>query len=191
VKKRESPVRAPGPQTQHAGQDSSPKAYRTENNHLKSMKKTVGVYWGRFNPPHKGHIALVRRLVTKVDLLTIAVGSAESKNTKRNPFSGDERVEMLKSYLREQDVKVKDFIAVKDGDSWASSIDSLLEKCGKFDVLRARSRLKYNRILLSSERFERKNESTFPKQDNALPADCLLSGWSLRMVHRILHLSSS
>ncbi len=99
------------------------------------MKKTVGVYWGRFNPPHKGHIALVRRLVKKVDLLIVAVGSAECKNTRRNPFSGDERVKMLRSYLREQDIKVKDVIAVKDGKSWTSSIDNLFEKCGKFDVL--------------------------------------------------------
>lgn len=99
------------------------------------MKKTVGVYWGRFNPPHKGHIALVKRLVKKVDLLIVAVGNAEGKNTKRNPFSGDERVEMLKSYLREQNIKVKDVVAVEDGSSWASSIDNLFEKCGKFDVL--------------------------------------------------------
>ena len=99
------------------------------------MKKTVGVYWGRFNPPHKEHISLVKRLVKKVDLLIVAVGSAESKNTKRNPFSGDQRVEMLKSYLREQGIKVKDVVAVKDGDSWTSSIDNLFEKCGKFEVL--------------------------------------------------------
>ena len=99
------------------------------------MKKTVGVYWGRFNPPHKGHIALARRLATKVDLLTIAVGRAEGKDTKRNPFSGDERVRMLKSYLKEEKIRVKSVVAVDDGRSWASSIDNLFERCGKFDVL--------------------------------------------------------
>lgn len=122
------------------------------------MKKTVGVYWGRFNPPHKGHIALVKKLVKRVDLLIIAVGSAESKNTKRNPFSGDERVEMLKSYLREQHIKVEDVIAAKDGNSWASSIDNLFEKCGKFDVLftdhKAIARLVGNRVKVVS--FERR-----------------------------------
>ena len=49
------------------------------------MKRTVGVYGGRFNPPHKGHIALAKRLVKKVDFLIVAVGSAKSRNTKRNP----------------------------------------------------------------------------------------------------------
>jgi|SRR5208337_233199 len=125
-----------------------------------SMKKTVGVYWGRFNPPHKGHIALVKRLVKKVDLLIVAVGSAGSKNTKRNPFSGEERVEMLKSYLREQNIKVKDVIAVKDGNSWTSSIDNLFEKCGRFDVLftdhRLIAKLVGNRLKVVS--FERKGD---------------------------------
>jgi nicotinamide-nucleotide adenylyltransferase len=124
------------------------------------MKKTVGVYWGRFNPPHKGHIALVKRLVKKVDLLIVAVGGAENKNTKRNPFNGDERVEMLKSYLREQHIKVEDVIAVKDGKSLASSIDNLFEKCGRFDVLftdhKAIARLVGNRVKVVS--FERKGD---------------------------------
>ena len=99
------------------------------------MKKTVGVYWGRFNPPHKGHIVLIKRLVKKVDFLIVAVGSAEKKNTKRDPFSGDERVKMLRSYLKEQSIKVENVVAVEDGRSWASSINNLFEKCGKFDVL--------------------------------------------------------
>ncbi|MGD0397206.1 MAG: adenylyltransferase/cytidyltransferase family protein [Nitrososphaerales archaeon] len=124
------------------------------------MKKTVGVYWGRFNPPHKGHIALVKRLVKKVDLLIVAVGNAESKNTKRNPFSGDERVKMLKGYLKEQDIKVEDVVAVEDGNSWASSIDNLFEKCGKFEILftdhKTIARLVGNRVKVVS--FERKGD---------------------------------
>jgi len=42
---------------------------------------------------------------------------------------------MLRSCLREEKVKVKNIIAVEDGDSWASSIHNLSEKCGEFDVL--------------------------------------------------------
>lgn len=97
--------------------------------------KTTGVYWGRFNPPHRGHIALIGRLVKDVDSLIVAVGSAEIRDTKRNPFSGDERVKMLKSYLRELNVRVSDVVAVDDGKSWASAVDNLFEKCGRFDVL--------------------------------------------------------
>jgi len=99
------------------------------------VKKTTGVLWGRFNPPHKGHIALIRRLAKRVDALVIAVGNSETSDTMRDPFSGVERVRMMKSYLREQKIVVKDVVAVADGDSWTSSVDNLFEKCGSFDVL--------------------------------------------------------
>jgi len=99
------------------------------------MRKKVGVIWGRFNPPHKGHVALVRRLAKKVDVLVIAVGGAEHNDTKRNPFSGKERVAMLKSYLREESIPVKSVIAIEDGRSRTSSIDNLFKKCGRFDIL--------------------------------------------------------
>jgi nicotinamide-nucleotide adenylyltransferase len=97
--------------------------------------KTRGVLWGRFNPPHTGHIALIEGLAKQVDSLTVAVGSAEQKNTRRNPFSGNERVKMLKSYLKERKVEVRDVVAVDDGSSWASSIDGLFQRCGRFDIL--------------------------------------------------------
>jgi len=92
--------------------------------------------------------------------LIVAVGNAESKNTKRNPFSGDERVKMLKGYLKEQDIKVEDVVAVEDGNSWASSIDNLFEKCGKFEILftdhKTIARLVGNRVKVVS--FERKGD---------------------------------
>jgi nicotinamide-nucleotide adenylyltransferase len=101
----------------------------------RKLEKTVGVYWGRFNPPHRGHIALIRRLVKKVDYLIIAIGNAEVRNTKRNPFSGAERAAMMKSYLRERGIRVWRVVEVKDGDTWPSSISNLFERCGRFDVL--------------------------------------------------------
>ena len=99
------------------------------------MKKTVGVVWGRFNPPHRGHVALIERLAKSVDFLIVAVGNAEGRNTRRDPFSGDERVEMMRRYLKERNVRVKGVVAVRDGETYASSVDNLFKKCGKFDVL--------------------------------------------------------
>ena len=67
-------------------------------------RNNIGVYWGRFNPPHYGHLRLIKKLVREVDILIVAVGSAEDKNTKRNPFSGGERAQMMRAFLREEDV---------------------------------------------------------------------------------------
>jgi nicotinamide-nucleotide adenylyltransferase len=97
----------------------------------------TGVYWGRFNPPHKGHISLIENLLKKVDKLIIAIGSSKEKNTKRNPFNGKERKLMLVSYLKERKInldKVK-IIEVPDGKSYESSVKNLLKLIPKFDVL--------------------------------------------------------
>ncbi len=100
------------------------------------MKKITGVYWGRFNPPHKGHLKLIKKIRKEVDELVIAIGSAEFKNSKRNPFDGQEKKEMMTDYLKElkigSNVKV---ITVPDGKSISSAVQNLFETCGKFDVL--------------------------------------------------------
>ncbi len=100
------------------------------------MKKITGVYWGRFNPPHKGHLKLIKKIRKEVNKLIIAIGSAEFKNTKRNPFDGQEKKEMMTAYLKElkigSNVKV---ISVSDGKSMRYAVRNLFEACGKFDVL--------------------------------------------------------
>jgi nicotinamide-nucleotide adenylyltransferase len=96
----------------------------------------IGVYWGRFNPPHKGHMAVIKKLLLLVDRLIIAIGSSEFKNTKRNPFSGTERTSMIRAYLKEEGIDRKRVrvIAVPDGNSYRSAIKNLNRLCPKFDV---------------------------------------------------------
>lgn len=97
----------------------------------------IGLYWGRFNPPHKGHLQLIKKLLNEVDSLIIAIGSAEFKNTKRNPFDGNEKKKMMEAYLKEQEIDTRKIkvIAVPDGKSFSSAIKNLFEFCGNFDVL--------------------------------------------------------
>lgn len=94
-----------------------------------------GVYWGRFQPPHKGHLKLIRKLQKEVDTLIVAVGSAEFKNTRRNPFDGEERVRMMKAYLKEEGIRGVEVVPVRDGRSYSEAIKNLLASCPAFDVL--------------------------------------------------------
>ena len=97
----------------------------------------TGVYWGRFNPPHKGHLFIIKTLIKEVDTLIIAIGSAEIKNTKRNPFDGNERKIMMKVYLKENKLPIRriKIITDPDGKSFSSGIKNLFRLCGKFDVI--------------------------------------------------------
>lgn len=63
-----------------------------------------GLYVGRFQPPHKGHIEVVKEIIREVEELIIVVGSAQESHTFENPFTAGERVHMLKEALREEGV---------------------------------------------------------------------------------------
>jgi nicotinamide-nucleotide adenylyltransferase len=69
------------------------------------MKKR-GLFIGRFNPPHKVHIKIIKDLLEKVDELTIVVGSAQYSHQLRNPFTAGERIEMIKLALEEAGISL-------------------------------------------------------------------------------------
>jgi nicotinamide-nucleotide adenylyltransferase len=96
-------------------------------------KLSTGVYWGRFNPPHKGHLRVIRKL-TKSWNLVVAIGSSEHRDERRNPFSGAERKRMMESYLKELEIRGVRVVSLKDGRSEAWAIDNLIKKC-KPDVV--------------------------------------------------------
>ncbi len=97
------------------------------------VHRKVGVYWGRFNPPHKGHMRVIRRLKEQCDLI-VAVGSSEHKNEKKNPFSGAERKQMIESYLRELKMGGVRVVTLVDGRSFKWAIDNMMKRCNP-DVL--------------------------------------------------------
>lgn len=60
-----------------------------------------GLFIGRFQPMHLGHLDAVKRLAARHDELLVAVGSANVSHTPVNPFTGGERVAMIHAALRE------------------------------------------------------------------------------------------
>jgi cytidyltransferase-like protein len=55
------------------------------------------------NPPHKGHMKLIK-ILGQVDNIIIVIGASQYKNTKGDPFDGYERKKMLEAYLEEEGV---------------------------------------------------------------------------------------
>ena len=50
---------------------------------------------GRFQPVHKGHVALVTRALEDCQSVVVGIGSAAAKPSLKNPFTADERRQML------------------------------------------------------------------------------------------------
>ncbi|RPJ28200.1 MAG: nicotinamide-nucleotide adenylyltransferase, partial [Nitrosopumilales archaeon] len=58
-----------------------------------------GLFIGRFQPFHLGHIAAIKFAFTNVDELIIAIGSSQASYDPQNPFTAGERLSMIKDSL--------------------------------------------------------------------------------------------
>jgi len=54
---------------------------------------------GRFQPFHLGHLKLIEVAAENSDRLIIGIGSSQESNTRENPFTSDERKEMIENSL--------------------------------------------------------------------------------------------
>jgi len=65
------------------------------------LRPTVGLFVGRFQPLHRGHLEAIKDLMKKVDELVIVIGSSQYSHTLENPFTAGERVKMVRLALAE------------------------------------------------------------------------------------------
>jgi nicotinamide-nucleotide adenylyltransferase len=68
------------------------------------MNDVRGLYIGRFQPFHKGHLQVVEHLLEKVDELVIVIGSAQYSHQLENVFTAGERITMIKLALEEAEL---------------------------------------------------------------------------------------
>ncbi|KSW12273.1 nicotinamide-nucleotide adenylyltransferase [Pyrodictium occultum] len=58
------------------------------------------LFFGRFQPFHRGHLAAVNWLLERYDEVVVLVGMADESHTWRNPFTAGERLLMIREALR-------------------------------------------------------------------------------------------
>ena len=99
------------------------------------MTTTTGLFVGRFQPFHKGHMETVRFALKSVDTLVMVVGSAQKSHEMRNPFTAGERIMMIKASLdagkKNMDSCRVLIVPVPDVDVhalWTRQVDMLVPK---------------------------------------------------------------
>jgi len=58
-----------------------------------------GLYVGRFQPFHLGHLNAIKEVLKEVDELVIVIGSAQYSHNINNPFTAGERLFMVRQAL--------------------------------------------------------------------------------------------
>jgi len=90
----------------------------------------TGLYVGRFQPFHLGHLEAIRHILKKVDVVIIAVGSAQYSHTLENPFTAGERMTMSRLALEEARISSSKYLLVPIPDInvhklWVAHLTSL------------------------------------------------------------------
>ena len=94
-----------------------------------------GLLIGRFQPFHLGHLDAVLFGLSRVENLFICIGSSNKSNERKNPFSAEERREMIVTSIEPSiadRIKIFDVPDVGDHEKWTFEIDKISPK---YDVV--------------------------------------------------------
>jgi nicotinamide-nucleotide adenylyltransferase len=96
-----------------------------------------GLMLGRFQPFHKGHLALTKQILSECDELVIIIGSAQFNFIDKDPFSAGERVLMIHEALKEAGIDLSRcyIIPVANDENNARWLAYLRSMVPPFDVL--------------------------------------------------------
>ncbi|HET6809267.1 MAG TPA: nicotinamide-nucleotide adenylyltransferase [Nitrososphaera sp.] len=96
-----------------------------------------GLMLGRFQPFHKGHLALTKQILSECDELVIIIGSAQFNFIDKDPFSAGERVLMIHEALKEEGIDLSRcyIIPVVNDENNARWLAYLRSMVPPFDVL--------------------------------------------------------
>ena len=94
-----------------------------------------GLLIGRFQPFHLGHLEALRFALSKVDKLWLGLGSSNKPTEKNNPFSAEERKEMILSSIDDSMKEKISIYFIPDLDNhvrWIEKIDTIVPD---FDIV--------------------------------------------------------
>jgi len=96
-----------------------------------------GLFVGRFQPIHKGHVRVIKDILEKVDELVIVIGSAQYSHRQDNPFTVGERITMIRKALEEQGIPLSRcwIIPVPDIHIHMMWVSEVLGYTPKFDIV--------------------------------------------------------
>jgi bifunctional NMN adenylyltransferase/nudix hydrolase len=90
------------------------------------------IYIGRFNPFHNSHLETIKKAATLAKSVIVFIGSAEKSNTYKNPFTVEERADMIERSLNIAMIGNVRIIAITDNpydnEAWKNRIESYINK---------------------------------------------------------------
>jgi len=96
---------------------------------------TRGLFIGRFQPFHRGHLEVIKEMAIQVDKLIIVIGSAQASHTSKDPFTAGERHLMMSEALDAEKVTNYYIIPIMDLNRYKVWVAHVCSHVPPFDVL--------------------------------------------------------
>jgi len=91
------------------------------------MKRALFI--GRFQPLHNAHLSDIKLALKECPKVIIAIGSSQESGTSENPFSYEERKDMIKDVLHAHKILDYDIVPVSDindDDKWVGHVKDVV-----------------------------------------------------------------
>lgn len=92
---------------------------------------------GRFQPVHRGHVALLKAGLQTASRMVVLAGSAGQARSVKNPFTWQERAQMLHAALPEQDRARLRILGLEDRPGrdadWVAAVESAVQTALRAD----------------------------------------------------------
>ena len=121
------------------------------------------LFIGRFQPFHNGHLEVIKFIINKCNFLVIGIGSSQYKNTKENPFSLEERKDMINNTLKEHNIKDYKLIEIPDIHNPPRWVEHVLNIYSDFDVVYTNNN--FTKKLFEEKGFKVQATSIFNKKE--------------------------
>lgn len=93
------------------------------------------LFIGRFQPFHLGHLLLLQQLSTEYEMIIIGIGSSQYHDTVENPFSEEERKQMIMNALRTVGIQTYRIVSIPDIHNPPRWVDHVCSIVPSFDVV--------------------------------------------------------
>lgn len=87
-----------------------------------------GLFVGRFQPFHLGHLDALNQALSRENSLVIAIGSAQDNITLENPFTTRQRMNMIRMAIPNKKIKIIPVPDIGDDTKWVKHVESLVPR---------------------------------------------------------------
>ena len=98
-------------------------------------QRPVGLIIGRFQPFHKGHLEIIKKISSECGMVIIGIGSAQYSHVPDNPFTSGERYSMIHQAIRDDGIDNAVIVPIEDMNIYSLWVSKVRSLCPPFSVV--------------------------------------------------------